>query len=428
MLAASQLRPLAHRRAGLAGAVDPVRPARGGGARDRARPRRPRTLLRGFVLGEDDRIDDRTPRSLQALRARAPAGGLAVRTSSCSRSSAPRSARSLGVSLRGRLLVVLGADRALRSRSPAPGRRSSAPGSWARRESSRRSPGGRRVALVRAAARRRRHARAQPARRRRHRLAAQLRRGRSGSSCSARRSRALLAGSDPGRARRAIAEAAALTISATLATAPLTSFHFETLSLVALPANLLAVPAEAPVMWLGMLAAAAGQVGVAPGRAAHRRSPGCSPPTSTRSPPGPRRRRWAQVDLGVGGLVALAAVYVALGAGLGLRTALGAAAACGLRPPGAPAAAGPLASGRRGAVVAGCRRDRGCRPPPSLPAAGDDGRRGGLRVDVLDVGQGDAILLRPPTAPAVLVDAGPPGSDRGRSSRRARGRASWARW
>jgi competence protein ComEC len=33
----------------------------------------------------------------------------------------------------------------------------------------------------------------------------------------------------------------------------------------------------------------------------------------------------------------------------------------------------------------------------------------GLRVTVLDVGQGDAILLQPRGAPAVLVDGGPPG-------------------
>jgi competence protein ComEC len=33
----------------------------------------------------------------------------------------------------------------------------------------------------------------------------------------------------------------------------------------------------------------------------------------------------------------------------------------------------------------------------------------GLRIDVLDVGQGDAILLRPVGGPAVLIDGGPPG-------------------
>jgi competence protein ComEC len=33
----------------------------------------------------------------------------------------------------------------------------------------------------------------------------------------------------------------------------------------------------------------------------------------------------------------------------------------------------------------------------------------GLRVDVLDVGQGDAILFQPANAPSILVDGGPPG-------------------
>ena len=45
-------------------------------------------------------------------------------------------------------------------------------------------------------------------------------------------------------------------------------------------------------------------------------------------------------------------------------------------------------------------RDAGPGPPP------DDT----LRVAVLDVGQGDAILLDPPGGDAVLVDAGPPGA------------------
>jgi competence protein ComEC len=41
--------------------------------------------------------------------------------------------------------------------------------------------------------------------------------------------------------------------------------------------------------------------------------------------------------------------------------------------------------------------------------AGASGPATGLRVSVLDVGQGDAILLQPAAAPAVLVDGGPPG-------------------
>jgi competence protein ComEC len=57
-----------------------------------------------------------------------------------------------------------------------------------------------------------------------------------------------------------IASAAALTAAATIGTAPLIAFHFGRLSLVSLPANLLAAPAVAPVMWLGAAAAALGQV------------------------------------------------------------------------------------------------------------------------------------------------------------------------
>ena len=58
--------------------------------------------------------------------------------------------------------------------------------------------------------------------------------------------------------------AAALTVAATLATAPLMAFQFDRVSLAALPANLVALPAVAPVMWLGMLSAAAGQVALQP--------------------------------------------------------------------------------------------------------------------------------------------------------------------
>jgi competence protein ComEC len=47
------------------------------------------------------------------------------------------------------------------------------------------------------------------------------------------------------------------------------------------------------------------------------------------------------------------------------------------------------------------------------PAGGEVGEAlgppSGLRVSVLDVGQGDSILLQPAEAPALLVDGGPPG-------------------
>ena len=57
---------------------------------------------------------------------------------------------------------------------------------------------------------------------------------------------------------RGLAEALAITAAATLGTAPLIALHFERLSLVSLPANVLAAPAVAPVMWLGTIAGALG--------------------------------------------------------------------------------------------------------------------------------------------------------------------------
>jgi competence protein ComEC len=56
------------------------------------------------------------------------------------------------------------------------------------------------------------------------------------------------------------AEALAVTLAATLGTAPLIALDFGQLSLVSLPANLLAAPAVAPIVWLGTGAAALGQL------------------------------------------------------------------------------------------------------------------------------------------------------------------------
>ena len=62
------------------------------------------------------------------------------------------------------------------------------------------------------------------------------------------------------RVPQALADATAMTAAATLGTAPLLALHFHQLSLVGIPANLLAGPAIAPITWLGMLAAALGQL------------------------------------------------------------------------------------------------------------------------------------------------------------------------
>ena len=67
---------------------------------------------------------------------------------------------------------------------------------------------------------------------------------------------------------QALADGVAITLAATVATAPLLAHHFGSVPLAGLPANLLALPAVAPAMWLGMLKIAAGQAGAPEGLAA----------------------------------------------------------------------------------------------------------------------------------------------------------------
>jgi len=189
--------------------------------------------------------------------------------------------------------------------------------------------------------------------------------------------------------RRPLVEGAAMTIAATLATAPLIAFHFEAISTMTLVANLLALPAVAPAMWLGMLAAAAGQVPGLPVGALNavnslllayiaQVAAWCGRPS------------WAylHIRLGVGGLVAS---YVSIAAATVLafrRRRVALALAVGLVGVGVLGLAWGAAAAARDAA-----------PAPSA----------GLRISVLDVGQGDAILLQSRGAPAILVDGGPPG-------------------
>ena len=63
-----------------------------------------------------------------------------------------------------------------------------------------------------------------------------------------------------------LCEGIAITVAATVATAPLLAHHFGSVPLAGLPANLLALPAVAPAMWLGMVKATLGVAGpVLPG-------------------------------------------------------------------------------------------------------------------------------------------------------------------
>ncbi len=218
---------------------------------------------------------------------------------------------------------------------------------------------------------------------------------------------------------RGLAEATALTIAATAGTAPLLALHFEQLSLVSLPANLLALPAVAPVMWLGALAASAGgpaaeainAAAVLPlaylawlGRTAAA-LPHASVPVAL---PGP---------LAVAATYALLAALVVLARGAARRAEAAAAARVGVAGEGASRGAdrsrgerarlGGVPAARVGValcavvvLLAGVVAAGGARGDPPR----------GFALTVLDVGQGDATLLQHGEGHAVLVDTGPPGA------------------
>jgi competence protein ComEC len=192
------------------------------------------------------------------------------------------------------------------------------------------------------------------------------------------------------RTPAALADAAALTVAATLGTAPLLALHFETVSLVSLPANLLATPAVAPVMWLGTLAAllggppAAALTAVAAYPLAYLAWLG----RAAAALPG------ASVPLALPGPLAAAALYAALAA---------AAVWWRRRPPPAP----PVPRRRTAAVAAALAGAVAVAALVTRPVAGTPPP--GPAVSLLDVGQGDAVLLQD-GGHAVLVDTGPPGS------------------
>ncbi len=204
--------------------------------------------------------------------------------------------------------------------------------------------------------------------------------------------RAVLARRMPGP----VADVAAITIAATLGTAPLMALHFEQVSLAALPANLLAAAAIAPVMWLGMLAAAAAQV-----------APDLALPFNALNAPLLAFVEWVAhtfaaapasvVPVRIGSPAALAAVYAALVAAmLGVRAAWRRVPAIELRRSHRAVAA--LAAVALTGLGCAAALDDG----PAPPAPGE------LVVSFLDIGQGDATLLQKDGV-AVLVDTGPAG-------------------
>jgi competence protein ComEC len=204
---------------------------------------------------------------------------------------------------------------------------------------------------------------------------------------------------NPSTARRALAEGAGVTIAATLTTAPLFAHHFGAVSLAALPANLLALPAVAPMMWLGMLASILGQVPALPVEPLTALA-GLLAAYVAQIAHWLAAPDWAQVGIELPSWPSVAAAYGMLGVAAGLLLAFLRRRRGAARPPRAARLA--LAAGALLAALVGLWGG-------SAPGAG--GPAPGLRVVVMDVGQGDAILLDPAGGAPILVDGGPPGAD-----------------
>lgn len=202
-----------------------------------------------------------------------------------------------------------------------------------------------------------------------------------------------------------VAEGAAVTAAATLATAPLLAHHFHAIQLVALPANLLALPVVAPIMWSGMVQAALGALG----------GPALTLASALGSIDGlllgylRAVARWfgdaphGQAPVALRSPLSVAAAYaLMLAAALLVRRLM---RSLEPRAPAWAAAWRRVPRSRRVAVaialvlaltLAGWR------------ATGPPGPPGRLTVSFLNVGQGDATLIQDPSGAAVLFDGGPP--------------------
>ncbi len=192
-------------------------------------------------------------------------------------------------------------------------------------------------------------------------------------------------GGEPDGFRAAVATGVAVTVAASLATLPLIGLHFGRLPLGTVAANTLALPAVAPSMWLGMVSATIGQL-----------TPWLALPFNLVN-----AVLLAWID-GIAELLGGPDQVLDTGTGpvvfLAIAAAASALAVLLVRRPGFAALAIALSLLL---PLAGLVTDSG-ETLPDLP-------EGGLAIDVLDVGQGDAILVRHPDGDPVLVDTGPPG-------------------
>ena len=211
---------------------------------------------------------------------------------------------------------------------------------------------------------------------------------------------------------RLLADGVAVTVAATVATAPLLAHHFGSFSVAGLAANLLALPVVAPIMWLGMAAAALAQVpALVPELGA--------PITAVTDGMGAVNGvllgylAWlarvfaeapgATLRLPLGSPAAVVAVYAVLAGALvaarrPVRRAeplLSSKLAAWQRQPRPTRLAG-LAAASAAAAMALAAWTSTPAPPRELT------------VSFLDVGQGDATLVQSPDGATALFDGGPP--------------------
>jgi len=184
------------------------------------------------------------------------------------------------------------------------------------------------------------------------------------------------------RLPEAVADAAAITLAAMIGTAPLMALHFGQVSLAALPANLLAAPAIAPIMWLGVLAATAAQF-----------APTLATPLSALTAP---LLVYVQEVAATTAALPLSVVDASAAPVLGVPIAV-AWIVRRVRRTRVAVAAG-VAVAVVLALAAGLS-EHGARAPQPGPNE--------LVVSFLDIGQGDATLIQLGDT-TVLVDTGPP--------------------
>lgn len=181
------------------------------------------------------------------------------------------------------------------------------------------------------------------------------------------------------RLPRPLAEVTAMTVAATLATAPVLAATFGETSAAALPANVLAAPLVAPVMWVGFVAAAVGQVAPAAGR-----------------------ELAALTALPLAGILAIGRHAAALPAATLAAPPVAVTAVCALACAAIAVPRTRAVAGAAGLAVVAAALALAPSPRPVLATPA------GVRVSFLDVGQGDATLLQDGPH-AALIDTGPPG-------------------